>query len=116
GGARVRVPSRRPRGAGAGGGQTPPPPPPPPVRTEPSQPAPDNAPLPQGAVARLGHGPFHQGATLDDIVFSRDGKLLASAGWDGRVCLWDAATGRELYRTPGRQGGNGLAFSADGRR
>jgi WD40 repeat protein/serine/threonine protein kinase len=52
----------------------------------------------------------HQGS-VNSLAFSRDGKMLASAGWDGTV-IWNAATGREHVRLPG--GTCELAFSPDG--
>ncbi|VTR96478.1 (myosin heavy-chain) kinase : Uncultured bacterium genome assembly Metasoil_fosmids_resub OS=uncultured bacterium PE=4 SV=1: Sigma70_r2: Sigma70_r4_2: WD40: WD40: WD40: WD40 [Gemmata massiliana] len=49
-------------------------------------------PLPPGAVARLGSIRFHHGATIDRLVVSPDGKLVASRGRDGYK-LWDGQTG-----------------------
>jgi WD40 repeat protein len=50
------------------------------------------------------------------VAFSRDGRLLATAGAGGAVRLWDLATGAQL----GEVGGPGhrltsVAFSPDGR-
>ena len=51
-----------------------------------------------------------------DIVFSPDGKTLASGGWDYTVRLWDVETGKSLktlteHTAPVRS----VAFSPDGR-
>jgi WD40 repeat protein/serine/threonine protein kinase len=45
------------------------------------------------------------------VVFSADGKRLASTSWDGTVKIWDAQTGQELLSL---HGGKSVVFSPDG--
>jgi WD40 repeat protein len=50
------------------------------------------------------------------LVFSPDGRLLAGAGDDRRVHLWDIRTGRKLGSLTGHEGAiHCLAFLSDGR-
>ena len=44
------------------------------------------------ATGMVGHS-----ANIHDLEFSRDGRLLASAGFDGLVNIWDVATGKALH-------------------
>jgi WD40 repeat protein len=50
------------------------------------------------------------------VRFSADGKLLASASWDGVIKVWEAASGKPLQTLAAHPGGNwiGLALSPDG--
>jgi WD40 repeat protein len=57
----------------------------------------------------------HPGGILS-IVFSPDGKTLASGGSDKLIKLWDAATGREVRSIAGHEKYiRALAFTPDGR-
>ena len=60
-------------------------------------------------------GPEASGGGLA-VAFSPDGSTAATAGADGRVTLWDPATGAALDTFVGHAGAaNGVAFSPDGR-
>lgn len=71
-------------------------------------------PEPAPAGSALGFHPLEHGNTVTRVLFSPDGKLLASGGDDGAVKLWDARTGKERISLPQRSGVAGLAFSRDG--
>ena len=50
-----------------------------------------------------------------DVAFSPDGKILASAGGDGKIVLWSVADGQVMLTFEGHQAGvTCLAFSPDG--
>ena len=86
-------------------------------------------PLPPGVLTRFGtirlwHSPGRLG--VESLIFSPDGRLIATLGRDLPVVLWDAATGNEVRRLgvepPGPQEAAGpivrlvgpMAFSGDG--
>jgi WD40 repeat protein len=55
------------------------------------------APLPAGAIARLGNTFMRHTGAVGAVTVSADGKRVASAGRDGSLCIWDVATGRRLF-------------------
>jgi WD40 repeat protein/serine/threonine protein kinase len=58
-----------------------------------------------------------QGGRVAGLVFSPDGRRLASTGVDGAVRVWDTRTWRELPPPRGHPGGAfAVAFAPDGRR
>ncbi|KAI9361667.1 hypothetical protein DFJ73DRAFT_814003 [Zopfochytrium polystomum] len=82
---------------------------------------PRTVPLPRVVKGRARHWPaciqVLEGNTMGvkDVVFSPDGQLLASAGEDKSVRIWDAATGHELHTLVGHTGiVVSVAFSPDG--
>ncbi len=79
-------------------------------------------PLPVGAIARLGTLRFRTVSPINNLAFSPDGKLLATA-LENSCVIWQSSTGRTVrtLRVPGRlvpddfDAFEGVAFSADGK-
>lgn len=50
------------------------------------------------------------------VDWAKDGKTIASGGWDQTIHLWESGTGKELRKLPGHSGKIAkVAFSPDGR-
>ena len=51
---------------------------------------------------------------INDVAFSLDGEILASAGAEGKVILWNVETPREIRRISSGSGSFSLAWHPDG--
>jgi dipeptidyl aminopeptidase/acylaminoacyl peptidase len=85
------------------------------VRADEQVPANDAQERSSAIVGRFGtpdqaDGDGHQG-TVYDLLFSPDGRRLASQGADNTVRIWSVPDGKQLHRL---EGGRLLAFSPDG--
>src|SRR5262249_49390548 len=72
-------------------------------------------PLPGGAVLRLGTTRFRHHDSINHLVFSPNGKILASVNFlSGSVRLWDARTGKQFREFRESSDSGNIAFSPDG--
>jgi dipeptidyl aminopeptidase/acylaminoacyl peptidase len=72
--------------------------------------------LPEAALVRLGTVQSLAGEALQAIAFAPDGKILAAAGADRLIHLWDPATGQKLGSLRGHRGEVlSVAFAPDGK-
>jgi WD40 repeat protein len=71
-------------------------------------------PLPSGATARLGTLRLRHHGDTTAIAFPPDEKMIASAGADRTVRLWDLATGKEVTKIDLGAAATTLSFSLDG--
>jgi hypothetical protein len=75
----------------------------------------DPAAVPPELVSVLGDSRLKHWAEVRAVAFSPDGKLLASAGSDCTVKLWDPATGKETRALTHSKPVLSVAWSSDGR-
>jgi WD40 repeat protein len=73
---------------------------PPPANKKPATPRTDRYgdPLPEGAISRLGTLRFRHSSQVTSVAYSPDGRFLATGGHDSTIRLWQAFTGKELFR------------------
>jgi WD40 repeat protein/predicted Ser/Thr protein kinase len=57
----------------------------------------------------------HKGGGCHDVQFSPDGRLVATAGFDNRACVWELATGEKLATLDHPDWAFSAVFSPDGK-
>jgi WD40 repeat protein len=73
-------------------------------------------PLPKGVLMRMGTVRFRHGAQIQQLQYSRDGKVLASQGADQVIRLWETTSGKELQALHVPESVNApFALSPDGK-
>src|SRR5262249_48633793 len=73
------------------------------------------APLPDGALARLGTMRMRHGQQSWGAVFSKDGKYIFASDLNDGVRVWDVADGKEVRHFFKNQACGPLALAPDGR-
>ncbi|MGE3809286.1 MAG: sigma-70 family RNA polymerase sigma factor, partial [Gemmataceae bacterium] len=68
-------------------------------------------PLPTGAQVRLGTLRFRHAGWVNEVAWSPDSARVATSSYDGTIRFWDAGSGKELDRHPGRH----ITMSPDGK-
>jgi WD40 repeat protein len=53
--------------------------------------------------------------SVQSLAYSPDGRTLASSGWDARVRLWEAASGKRLRQIRGPDTRKAVTFAPDGK-
>ncbi len=58
---------------------------------------------------------LHSGRSVRQVAFEADGQTVVTLAGPADLCRWDLASGRIVYRLPGREGRSVLGLSSDGR-